>query len=108
MLFPKDMRERKATMEKYADIFVAMPGGFGTFEEIFEIIVAKQLNYHNKPIVFVNFDGYYDNMLKMFDTVYENRFAKEEMKSLYFVANNLDEMFDYIKSYAPKEFVHKW
>ena len=56
----------------------------------------------------MNFDGYYDNMLKMFDTVYENRFAKEEMKSLYFVANNLDDMFDYIKSYAPKEFVHKW
>ncbi len=108
VIITKDMRERKATMEKYADIFVAMPGGFGTFEEIFEIIVAKQLNYHNKPIVFVNFDGYYDNMLKMFDTVYENRFAKEEMKSLYFVANNLDEMFDYIKSYAPKEFVHKW
>lgn len=108
VIITKDMRERKATMEKYADIFVAMPGGFGTFEEIFEIIVAKQLNYHNKPIVFVNFDGYYDNMLKMFDTVYENRFAKEEMKSLYFVANNLDDMFDYIKSYAPKEFVHKW
>lgn len=108
VIITKDMRERKATMEKYADIFVAMPGGFGTFEEIFEIVVAKQLNYHNKPIVFVNFDGYYDNMLKMFDTVYNNGFAKEEMKSLYFVADNLDEMFDYIKTYSPKEFVLKW
>ena len=47
----KDMRERKAEMEKHADIFVAAPGGFGTFEEIFEIIVAKQLGYHNKPTV---------------------------------------------------------
>lgn len=104
----KDMRERKATMEKYADVFVAMPGGFGTFEEIFEILVAKQLGYHDKPIIFVNFDGYYDNMIKMFDTLYENHFAKEEMKSLYFIAENVDEIFEYVSSYAPKEFIYKW
>ncbi len=108
VIVTKDMRERKATMEKYADVFVAMPGGFGTFEEIFEILVAKQLGYHDKPVVFVNFDGYYDNMIKMFDTLYENHFAKEEMKSLYFVAKNIDEIFAYVETYAPKEFVHKW
>lgn len=108
VIVTKDMRERKATMEKYADVFVAMPGGFGTFEEIFEILVAKQLGYHDKPVIFVNFDGYYDNMLKMFDTLYENNFAKEEMKSLYFIANTVDEIFEYVKNYAPKEFVHKW
>lgn len=104
----KDMRERKATMEKYADAFVAAPGGFGTFEEIFEIIVAKQLDYHNKPIIFLNFDDYYSNMLRMFDTVYENKFAKEEMKNLYYVANTVDEVFDYIKNYKPYKFVLKW
>lgn len=108
VIVTKDMRERKATMEKYADVFVAMPGGFGTFEEIFEILVAKQLGYHDKPVIFVNFDGYYDNMIKMFDTLYENNFAKEEMKSLYFIANTVDEIFEYVKNYAPKEFVHKW
>ena len=108
VIVTKDMRERKATMEKYADVFVAMPGGFGTFEEIFEILVAKQLGYHDKPVIFVNFDGYYDNMIKMFDTLYENNFAKEEMKSLYFIANSVDEIFEYVKNYAPKEFVHKW
>ena len=104
----KDMRERKATMEKYADAFICMPGGFGTFEEVFEILVAKQLAYHNKPIIFVNFDGYYDNMIKMFDTVYENNFAKENMKDLYYIANNVDEIFEYLKTYTPKEFVYKW
>ena len=108
VIVTKDMRERKATMEKYADIFVAMPGGFGTFEEIFEILVAKQLGYHDKPVIFVNFDGYYDNMIKMFDTVYQNNFAKEEMKSLYFIAKNVDEIFEYVDNYAPQEFVHKW
>lgn len=104
----KDMRERKATMEKLGDIFVAAPGGFGTFEEIFEILVAKQLGYHNKPVIFFNFDNYYSNMLKMFDTVYENNFAKDEMKQLYYVANSVDSIFSYIASYQPKVFVHKW
>ena len=104
----KDMRERKATMEKYADVFVAAPGGFGTFEEVFEILVAKQLGYHKKPIIFLNFDGYYDNMLKMFATVYENHFAKQEMKSLYCIIDSIDDMFDYIKDYEPKEIVLKW
>lgn len=108
VIVTKDMRERKATMEKYADIFVSAPGGFGTFEEVFEILVAKQLGYHNKPIIFLNFDNYYENMFKMFDTLYENNFAKEEMKSLYFIANSIDEMFDYIKSYVPKDIALKW
>lgn len=108
VIITKDMRERKATMEKYADIFVSAPGGFGTFEEVFEILVAKQLGYHNKPIIFLNFDNYYENMFKMFDTLYENNFAKEEMKSLYFIANSIDEMFDYIKYYEPKDIALKW
>lgn len=108
VIITKDMRERKATMEKYADIFVCAPGGFGTFEEVFEIIVAKQLGYHDKPIIFMNFDNYYADMLKMFDTVYENRFAKEEMKSLYYIASSIDDMFNYVQTYQPMEFVHKW
>lgn len=108
VIVTKDMRERKATMEQYADVFVCAPGGFGTFEEVFEILVAKQLCYHDKPIIFMNFDNYYSDMFKMFDTVYVNRFAKEEMKSLYYIATSADDMFDYIKTYQPMEFVHKW
>ena len=104
----KDMRERKATMEKYSDIFVAAPGGFGTFEEIFEIIVAKQLDYHNKPVIFLNFDNYYENLLKMFDTIYSNNFAKQEMKELYYVTNSIDDMFKYISHYTPNKYVLKY
>ncbi|MBQ3641696.1 TIGR00730 family Rossman fold protein [bacterium] len=102
IIVTEDMRSRKAKMEEYADAFVAMPGGFGTFEEIFEIIVAKQLSYHNKPIVFVNIDGYYDNLFKMFETVYENNFAYDFTRDLYFIAKNIDEMFEYIENYVPK------
>lgn len=108
VIITKDMRERKATMEKHADAFIALPGGFGTFEEIFEILVAKQLGYHNKPVIFFNFDGFYDNMFKMFETVYINKFAKEEVRNLYYKASNINEMYEYLKSYKPVEIALKW
>ncbi len=108
VVLTKDMRERKATMERYSEAFIAAPGGFGTFEEIFEILVAKQLGYHNKPVIFFNFDNYYSNMLKMFDTVYENKFAKTEMKTLYYVTDSIDDMFKYIKTYTPTKYVMKY
>lgn len=104
----KDMRERKATMEKYADIFVAVSGGFGTFEEIFEILVAKQLGYHNKPIIFFNFDGYYDKLFEMFEVIYANNFAKEFMRELYYITDDINDMYEYIKNYTPKEIAMKW
>ncbi len=108
VIITKDMRERKATMEKHADAFIALPGGFGTFEEIFEILVAKQLGYHNKPVIFFNFDGFYDNMFKMFETVYTDKFAKEEVRNLYYKASNINEMYEYLKSYKPVEITLKW
>ena len=60
---------------------------------------------HHPSINIIDFDGYYDNMFKMFDTVYDNKFAKPEMKELYYIANCIDEMFKYISSYKPKEYV---
>ena len=108
VIVTKDMRERKATMEKYADAFVALPGGFGTFEEIFEILVAKQLGYHNKPVIFFNFNGYYDKMFEMFKTVFKNNFAKEEVKSLYFITNDTEDMYKYLNTYQPQEVALKW
>lgn len=108
IIVTKDMRERKALMEKFADVFITMPGGFGTFEEIFEILVAKQLGYHDKAIIFVNYDGYYDNLFKMFEIVYGNGFAKRETEKLYTVKTNIDDVFSYISEYKPSEFVYKW
>jgi len=108
VIITKDMRERKAVMEEKADIFIAAPGGFGTFEEVFEVIVSKQLGCHNKPVIFFNSCGYYDNLIKMFDAVYENKFAKEEAKKLYHISNTIDDIFGYIKSFIPEKFTIKW
>ena len=107
-IITKDMRERKATMEAHSDVFIAIPGGFGTFEEIFEIMVAKQLGYHKKPVIFLNLDDYYNPLFQMFENVYREKFAKEETRELYHIVNSVDEVFDYLQSYQEKEYVMKW
>lgn len=108
IIITNDMRERKATMEKNADAFITLPGGFGTFEEVSEMIVAKQLGYHKKPIIFLNLDGFYNPLFDMFENVYKYKFAKKEMKSLYFLANTIEDALTYLKNYTEQEFVLKW
>jgi uncharacterized protein (TIGR00730 family) len=95
------MRERKATMERHGDAFVALPGGLGTFEEFFEIVCGKQLAYHNKPIVLLNVAGYYDPLLKMIEHGLEHNFVRPRATQLYFVAATVAEAVDYIRDYQP-------
>ena len=96
------MRERKATMEKHGDAFVALPGGLGTFEEFFEIVCGKQLAYHNKPIVLLNVAGYYDPLLKMIDHGLELNFVRPRATQLYFVASTVAEAIEYLQRYEPE------
>ena len=100
------MRERKATMEKHGDAFIALPGGLGTFEEIFEIICGKILGYHNKPIVLLNIEGYYDPLLVMIEHGVEQHFIKPRAKELYFAADRVADAIAHLRSYvapAPAE-----
>ncbi len=103
-----DMMERKFKMRELSDAFIALAGGFGTLEEILEVITLKQLNYHNKAVVFVNTNGFYDDLFCQFEKSYEEKFAKENYRKLYFVANNAVEAMEYIKNYQPEEAVNKW
>ena len=103
-----DMMERKFKMRELSDAFIALAGGFGTLEEILEVITLKQLNYHNKAVVFVNTNGFYDDLFRQFEKSYEEKFAKENYRKLYFVANNAVEAMEYIKNYQPEEAVNKW
>lgn len=93
------MRSRKDKMDKLSDAFIALAGGFGTLEEVLEIITSKQLGYHNKPIVFINTDGFYDDLLNQFEKFYDENFTKEQYKNLYFIASEPKEAIDYIKRY---------
>ena len=98
-ILTKGMRERKAKMDELSQAIIALPGGFGTLEEIAEMIVQKQLGYNNKPIVFLNCRGFYDSLAEFFDVVIKERFASEISSKLYFITQNPKEAIDYIKNY---------
>ena len=93
------MRERKAKMDEISDGVVALAGGFGTLEEISEMIVQKQLGYNNKPIVLLNTNGFYNNLVKFFDSIIEQKFAKTETKNLFFVAQTPEDAVNHILNY---------
>jgi cytokinin riboside 5'-monophosphate phosphoribohydrolase len=95
------MRDRKAQMEQRGDAFVALPGGFGTFEEFFEIICGKQLGYHNKPIVLLNIAGYYDPLLAMIERGHEMSFIRPRARELYHVATIVADAVQYLRNYRP-------
>ncbi len=95
------MRDRKAILEERGDAFVALPGGIGTFEEVFEIIVGKQLAHHNKPIIFLNIANYWNPMLAMIETAIEQKFIKPKARNLYFVAANVPEAIEHLRHYVP-------
>ena len=103
-----NMRERKYLMRKRSDAFIALPGGFGTLEEILEVITLKQLQYHNKAIVFINTDGFYNSLFAQFERAYCDSFSKEDYKSTYFIAADSEEAISYIHNYQPTELATKW
>jgi uncharacterized protein (TIGR00730 family) len=82
------LRERKQIMDDRAHAFVALGGGFGTLEELIEIMTLRQLGYHDKPIIIVNTDGYYDPLLQQFERLFELRFADPRNRRLYTVVPN--------------------
>jgi hypothetical protein len=81
------IQERKALMLKMSDAFVVLPGGLGTFDEFFEVAVEAQLGVHQKPIVVVNVDGYYDALDAMLHATIDKGFAKPAMLKLYYLAD---------------------
>jgi uncharacterized protein (TIGR00730 family) len=85
------MHERKALMAQEADAFVALPGGFGTLDEFFEILTWAQLGIHAKPCVLVNTGGYYDHLLSFLQLAVDQGFLKPENYALIQVVGNADD-----------------
>mgnify|MGYP000818263458 FL=1 len=107
LIYTESMRERKAKMEEMADAFIIVPGGIGTFEELFEVLTLKQLGRHKKAIVIYNVDGYYDSMESMLDHSIEEHFVKENCKMLYSVFADLQSMIDYLEADIQVDFTVK-
>jgi uncharacterized protein (TIGR00730 family) len=95
-------------MDERADAFIALPGGFGTFEEMFEVLTLKQLGYHDKAIVFLNIKGYYNKLLEMFEHIYAEKFAKEQYRVLYHVSDTVDDAINYLTHYQAPDLPAKW
>ena len=95
-------------MREISDVFIALPGGFGTLEEILEVITLRQLSYHTKAIIFINTNNFFQHLFKQFETTYQELFAKEVYRELYFIAKNSREAIDYALNYVPVELDSKW
>lgn len=99
-ILTKGMRERKAKMDERSDAVIALAGGFGTLEEVSEMIVQKQLGYNKKPIVLINTEGFYTNLVQFFDEIIKQGFAKKETQELYHVAKTPDDAINYLLNYS--------
>ncbi|PQP93797.1 putative cytokinin riboside 5-monophosphate phosphoribohydrolase LOGL1 [Prunus yedoensis var. nudiflora] len=85
VLIVSDMHERKAEMARRADAFIALPGGYGTMEELLEMITWSQLGIHDKPVGLLNIDGYYDCLLRLFDKGVEEGFINLSQGTLSYL-----------------------
>lgn len=95
------MHERKTLMYELSDGFIALPGGLGTLEEIFEVITWAQLGLHRKPCGFLNVDGYYDDLVRFLDRAVTKGFVKEKHRRLIFVEESLKELLAQFREIRP-------
>ena len=102
------LRERKLLMEARADAFVALPGGFGTLEEIMEILTLRQLDVVKKPCVFFNQDGFYDDLIRLFKRMLAEKFFKPSNMDLFRVATTVPDIFTQIEASRGAKAESKW
>ncbi len=95
------MHQRKKMMADFADGFIALPGGLGTLEELFEIWTWRQLGYHNKPVGLLNVQGYYDGLLDFLAQSHEQQFVSPEVLGLLVIDNEPDRLIERMGSAQP-------
>jgi len=88
------MHERKQLMYDNAETFVILPGGFGTLDEMFEVITWRQIKIHEKSVIIFNHNGYWDNLIKVMDDIIATGFAKPINRTFYTVVNTKQELYD--------------
>jgi uncharacterized protein (TIGR00730 family) len=100
------MHERKALIEEMSDGFIALPGGYGTMDEVFEMMTWSQLGLHRKPVGILNINGYYDPMREQLDRMVEEGFLRQENKNLVTFSDQarilLDQMLQFSAPLVPK------
>ncbi|XP_009587160.1 cytokinin riboside 5'-monophosphate phosphoribohydrolase LOG1-like [Nicotiana tomentosiformis] len=98
-----DMHQRKAEMAKHSDAFIALPGGYGTLEELLEVIAWAQLGIHDKPVGLLNVDGYYNSLLTFIDKAVEEGFVCPNARQIFVSAPTAKELMNKLEEYSPSQ-----
>ena len=101
------MHERKTRMHELSDGIIALPGGFGTMEEFFEILTWGQLGLHRKPSGLLNINGFYDPLMALASTMNANGFIRESSRRMLLISDNIDTLLDMMEDYTAPA-VDKW
>lgn len=107
LILVETMHKRKTKMNELSDGVIVLPGGYGTLEEFFEMITWAQLGLHKKPIAILNINGFYDDLLKMIQTMVDKGFLKEVNQKMLIVDEDIQSLLHKIKNYQAPQ-VDKW
>jgi uncharacterized protein (TIGR00730 family) len=107
LIFVDSMHDRKTMMNDHSEGVIALPGGYGTLEELFEMLTWAQLGLHKKPIGILNVSGYYDHLIKLIEQMVEQGLLKIMNKEMLLVDTNIDRLLDKMHNYRAPE-VSKW
>lgn len=107
LILVETMHERKAKMNELTDGVIALPGGFGTLEEFFEMLTWAQLGLHHKPIAILNIKGFYDELFALVNTMVEKGFLREVNKNMLLTSDNINDLLDQMENYQAPD-VEKW
>ncbi len=107
LITTQNMHERKLQMQEISDGFIALPGGFGTLEELFEIITWLQLGLHSKPIGLLNTNGFYDDLIKLIENMVKKGFVSIENYDLLLVDSKIENLLQKMKNFKQPE-IPKW
>ncbi len=100
LIVTETMSERKTLMFTRGDAFVILPGGFGTLEELAEVIVLRVLKYQDRPIIILNCHGFYDRLVDLFEHFIDQKFAKSRHRELYSVVETVDQAMELLRDKA--------
>lgn len=107
LIITQNMHERKLKMHDLSDGIIALPGGYGTLEELFEMITWAQLGLHQKPIGILNTNGFYDDLLRMIDTMVDRNFLRRENRDMILVDDTVTGLLQQMEAYTPQP-LPKW
>lgn len=101
MIWVKTMHERKYRMNELSDGIIALPGSYGTMDELFEMLTLEQLGFHKKPVALLNINGFYDALISLTQTMTREGFLKEVFRNILLTSNNISDLLYQMQTFQP-------